>query len=237
MLPATWTSSAVNSDLQPYDRNLFRFADASGSDAILNLVDTSAEAQTLEGVLYSSRDIYREVAVKIHRLLARPFELRSPEHPSRFRGGYETGVLYSAETMATAALERGYHRVRLLRESPEFEVGTNVPQVLINFDVKTDAIDIRVSPYSRRKSELEDPNSYAASQEFGRLARTAGAGAVIYSSARGKSDGPCVALLRPDALKTGQPKSLTSAWSVKATKKTAVWVNSETLEVLEFEYQ
>ena len=237
MLPATWTSSAVSSDLQPYERNLFRFADVSGSDVILNLVDTAAEANILEGALYSSREIYRELSPKVHRLLVRPFELRDPAHPSRFRGGYETGVLYSAESISTAALERGYHRVRILRESPEMKIGINVSQVLINFDVRTDAIDIRVAPYSRKRAELADPDSYLVSQEFGRLSRAAGAGAIIYSSARGKSEGPCVAILRPDALKTGQPKSLNSAWSVKADINRSLWVNSETLETIEFEYQ
>jgi hypothetical protein len=236
MLPATWTSSAVSSDLQPYERNLFRFADPEGASAIADLVDTAIEIEILERALYRSREINKVVPDKIHRLLARPFELQDPAHTSRFRGGYETGVLYSAESIATAALERGFHKVRFIRESVENIETTKNSQILISFDVRTDAIDIRVSPYSRRKSELADPNSYAVSQEFGQLARIAGAGAIIYSSARGNTAAPCVAILRPDALKTGQPKALNSGWSIKATKESALWVNTETSETLEFFY-
>lgn len=236
MLPATWTSSAVSSDLQQYERNLFRFADPEGASAIADLVDTAIEVEVLERALYRSREIHIDVPDKVHRLLARPFELQDPAHASRFRGGYETGVLYSAESVATAALERGFHKVRFIRESVENIMSAKNSQILINFDVRTDAIDIRVSPYSRRKSELADPNSYAASQEFGRLARVAGAGAIIYGSARGSTTTPCVAVLRPDALKTGQPKYLNSGWSIKATKESALWVNTENSETLEFFY-
>lgn len=236
MLPATWTSNAVSSDLQPYERNLFRFADPEGASAIADLVDTAGEIEVLERALYRSREVHKVVPPNFHRLLARPFELQDPAHTSRFRGGYETGVLYSAESVATAALERGFHKVRFIRESVENIVKTNNSQILISFDVRTDAIDIRVSPYSRRKSELADPNSYVASQEFGRLARVAGAGAIIYGSARGNTAEPCVAVLRPDALKTGQPKSLNSGWSIKATKESALWVNTENSDTLEFFY-
>jgi hypothetical protein len=142
MLPATWTSSAVSSDLQPYERNLFRFADPEGASAIADLVDTAIEIEILERALYRSREINKVVPDKIHRLLARPFELQDPAHTSRFRGGYETGVLYSAESIATAALERGFHKVRFIRESVENIETTKNSQILISFDVRTDAIDI-----------------------------------------------------------------------------------------------
>lgn len=236
MLPATWTSSAVNSDLQPYDRRLFRFAGRAGDDVLAEYVDSTEEINILENELYLARDVNQDVPSNFHRLLSRPFEMRDPIHETRFRSGYETGVLYSAESVATAALEVGFHRVRFLRESPDLDRNTNNQYVLINFEVATQAIDIRVSPYSDRRHELANPNSYASSQEFGRLARTSGAGAIVYGSARGIGVGPCVAVLKPSALKTGQPISLNSAWSVKADTKKALWINSETSEKFEFEY-
>lgn len=231
-----WTSSAVSSNLEEYERNLFRFIDLEGAQAILNIVDSAAEVEILESVLYRNRQLGQKVPPKIHRLLARPFELRDPAHPSRFRGGYEPGVLYSAESIRTCALERGFHKVRFLRESPTLVDQKSIAQTLINFDVRTTAIDIRVAPYSRKATELLDPSSYTKSQEFADIARAAGAGAIIYSSARGISDSPCVAVLRSDALKTGQLKWLKNIWSVRATQEKSIWLNSETNETFEFQY-
>lgn len=231
-----WTSSAVSSDLQEYERNLFRFIDPDGAQGILDLVDNTHEADILEGILYRSREVVNNVPPRIHRLLARPFELHNPLFPSRFRSGYQPGVLYSAESISTAALERGYQKVRFLRETPELEIPSLQRQTLINFDVRTEAIDIRVAPYSAAQYELASPTSYVKSQEFTVVARESGAGAIIYSSARGACDGPCVAVLRVDALKNGQPKFLSYAWEIRATSERAMWVNSETSEKLEFIY-
>ena len=236
MSRATWTSSAVNSDLEDYERNLFRFIDLEGLQAILNLVDDAAEAEIIEAVLYRSRNIGQVIPVKIHRLFARPLELRDPQLPSRFRGGYDPGVLYSAESIATCALERGFHKFMDLQESPELSNPPSVIQSLINFDVRTRAIDIRVAPYSSKHRELADPKSYTKSQEFGVVARSAGAGAIIYSSARGTGEGPCVAVLRSDALNSGQPNWIKNDWTVRVTREKSIWINSESNQTLEFKY-
>lgn len=236
MSRATWTISAVKSDLQNYHRGLHRFIDPEGGIGILDLVDTAAEAQLLEDVLYRNREVVSDVPKYVHRLLARPFEMRIPIYPSRFRGGYEPGVLYSAETVATAALERGFHKVRALRESPEMDIPSVQRQTMINFEVATEAIDIRVAPYAADKYQLQSPTSYEKSQEFAQVARQASAGAIIYASARGASDGPCVAVLEFSALKTGQPTSLSNSWDVRADREKAIWENSETLEKLEYLY-
>jgi hypothetical protein len=236
MSRATWTTSAVNSDLEPYQRSLNRFIDPEGGIGILNLVDTVEEALILEGVLYRNREISGQVPTGMHRLLARPFEMRDPQRPSRFRGGYEPGVLYSAETVTTAALERGFHKVKALRESPEMDAPSLQRQTLINFDVRTDAIDIRVAPYASDKYELQSSTSYEKSREFALVARQAEAGAIIYSSARGVGDGPCVAVLSATALKNGQPNFLSNAWDIRVDRERAIWENSETLEKLQFLY-
>jgi hypothetical protein len=236
MSRVTWNSATIDSDLQEYENNLFRFTDVTRWRAILNLVDTASEAEVFQSVLDVNRRMSKQVSQKLHPLLAQPFEMRDPAHPSRFRGGYEPGVLYAAETVSTCALERGFHKVRVVRESPELILGPSIGQTLINFDVRTRAIDIRVAPYSSKHRELADPNSYTKSQEFGVVARSAGAGAIIYSSARGTGEGPCVAVLRSDALNSGQPNWIKNDWTVRVTREKSIWINSESNQTFEFNY-
>ena len=157
MSSATWTSSAVSSNLEPYERDLFRFIDSDGYIATLNLVDNQDEAEQLEAILYNSRNEPFPQREKIHRVLAYPFENRSPNNLSRFRGGYEPGVLYAAETYKTAALERGYHKVRFIRDSESLQGELTHSQKLINFKVKTDSIDVRIKPFAKDQKIFSNP--------------------------------------------------------------------------------
>ncbi len=110
---------------------------------------------------------------------------------SRFSDG-TYGVYYAARDMATAIAESAYHRGRFLARTREPAGEIDLRSYLA--DIRAELVDLR--GYGRRKPDLLSPDSYAASQAFGRAQRERGAGGIVYDSVR-RAGGQCVAVFRP----------------------------------------
>jgi hypothetical protein len=110
---------------------------------------------------------------------------------SRFSDG-TYGVYYAARDMHTAIAETAYHRARFLARTAEppgeIDMRTYVA------DIRGEFVDLR--GYGRGKPDLMNPDSYAASQPFGKARREEGAGGIVFDSVR-REGGLCVAVFRP----------------------------------------
>ena len=110
---------------------------------------------------------------------------------SRFSDG-TYGIYYAAHEMPTAIAETAFHRERFLARTAEPAGEIDMRSYLA--DVKAELVDLR--GYGRRKPDLMSPDSYVASQVFGRKQREEGAGGIVYDSVR-RAGGLCVAIFRP----------------------------------------
>jgi hypothetical protein len=110
---------------------------------------------------------------------------------SRF-SGEDRGAWYAARRIETALAESIYHRTEELREIGAFETRVQLRAYVADFGARFH--DIRGA---RRPHEaLYDPDSYSASQAFGRRVLEAGGNGIVYRSVR-DSTGECLACFRP----------------------------------------
>jgi hypothetical protein len=122
------------------------------------------------------------------------FTHRNPQG-SRFSDG-SFGVYYAAHALETAVWETAHHRALFLRATAEPPMEVDMRCYLANIDAEL--LDIRGQ--QKRRRELYDPRSYAASQPFGVKARAQGAGGIAFDSVR-HAGGECVAVFRPRLVK------------------------------------
>ncbi|MDQ2865530.1 MAG: RES family NAD+ phosphorylase [Candidatus Eremiobacteraeota bacterium] len=111
--------------------------------------------------------------------------------PSRFSDG-SYGVFYAAHDEATAISETAYHRGRFLRDA-------GLRSEIVQMRVYQARIDGRFDDLRARslRASLYDPNSYAASQRYGRKLYVQNvADGIVFRSVR-RDGGECVAVLRP----------------------------------------
>lgn len=120
---------------------------------------------------------------------------------SRFSDG-RYGVYYAASDLATAVAETSYHFARFARDAgdgPRYE----------DFRVLVGQIDDRLHDLARlddaEQAPLLDPDSYAASQPWGRALRQAGSRGIHYPSVR-RARGRCLAVFRPKSV--GLPRAV-----------------------------
>jgi hypothetical protein len=128
--------------------------------------------------------------------------------PSRFTDG-SFGVYYAARDRDVAVIETVYHLERFYRatDEPSADIDMRVYAARIagSFD------DLRALPASDARL---DPNSYAASQRYGKELYTANlADGVLYPSVRDAMRRQCVACLRPRVVSACRTHSyLTYRW-------------------------
>lgn len=104
----------------------------------------------------------------------------------------ERGAWYASRTIETALAESIYHRTRELTEVGHFD--TRMQMRLYHADFRSAFHDIRGG--ARRNAALYDPDSYTASQHFGRELLEAGSNGIVYDSVRHQG-GQSVACFRP----------------------------------------
>ena len=114
-----------------------------------------------------------------------------PRHGgARFSSG-DRGAWYAARTIDTALAESIHHRTAELAEVGGFETRLQMRVYLADFRARfTDIRD------TGARASLYDPNSYSASQEFGRQVLEAGGNGIVYRSVRDPK-GECLACFRP----------------------------------------
>ena len=110
--------------------------------------------------------------------------------PSRFTNG-DYGVYYAGMSLATAMSESKFSRSRFMQTTNEG------PRILTmrtyTCEVNASLVDVRHDPL------VHNPNSFANSQELGRMLKDQNELGILYKSVR-HSGGECIAALRPKAL-------------------------------------
>lgn len=222
----TWTPSEVFSNSEPFNESMWRLINKEGKSSTSKVVDTADEVDALEALVYHSRDIDRVDTGKLHRLIATPFQIRDSKNISRFRGPYDPGVLYAADSFECAAAEKSFRQVQVLKNSPEMTRIGPTRHTAIHIAIKTKVIDVRLGPYSKDAKIFADPKKYEKTQEFGRIAREAGLGGIVYKSVRSSFPARCIAVLTPKAIAKPDPISSDENWELTVRANTALWINS-----------
>ncbi len=230
MPSTTWTPRAVASETFRLRRKLWRAVEAQHIASTLRLVASADEQLALERVLEASKPPLPPGTAKLHYLLSTPFRYPSP-FGSRFRAPTEPGVWYGAEALRSACAELGYWRWRFLTDSGALESLGPSPQTVFQAQVDTRAVDLTRAPFKRDQDLWGHRSDYSATQEFGRVAREAGTGAIRYASVRDPEHGGAVAVLRPEVFKPTRPTAQ-AIWLLTVKKERVTWQRER--EALEF---
>lgn len=192
------------------------------------LVNTRAEQELLEDILEEHKPPIPQEAADLHYLLFSPFryETRMPSG-SRFRAVNDPGVFYAAETVRTSAAEVGYWRWRFLQDTAGLERLQPCSFTAFRVPIKTNSIDLREPPYDSDAPQWLHPTDYSATQSFGRIARDAGIGAILYQSVRDPEKHFCVAVLTPLAFAAKKPDSDTQTWVLTISTEEAIWMRQD----------
>ena len=222
----TWTPTAVSSNKEHFAGTMWRMVNKEGKRSTGKVVDTASEIEILEALVHKSREIIPVDTGSLHRLLATPFKVAALRGGSRFRAEFAPGVFYAADSITTAAAEKGYHQYRFLQDSPEMERLPPSTHSLFSVEIQTDVIDVRASPYDRDSAIFTDPNDYSQTQKFAQIAREANVGGIVYKSVRNPKPSKCIAVLKPSAFAKLTPSSIDENWELTVHKSVATWFNS-----------
>jgi RES domain len=217
----TWTPPAVDSEARRATRRLWRAVEAQHIASTLRLVANVEEQLILERILEQSKPALPKEAADLHYLLATPFRYASPIG-SRFRAPGDPGVWYGAEKERTACAELGFWRWRFLMDSPALDSLGPSPQTVFRAAIDGRLVDLTAAPFNRARSEWTDPQRYAASQRFARVARHANVDAIRYESVRDPEHGGAVAVLWPACFKPRQPWDQ-RIWLLTVRREAAIW--------------
>lgn len=228
MSSPTWTPAALSSKALNLSFKVWRMVEAQHLASTSKLVDTRAEQELLEDILEERKPPIPQEAADLHYLLFSPFRYET-RHPSgsRFRAVQDPGVFYAAETVRTAAAEVGYWRWRFLQDSAGLERLQPCSFTAFRVPIKTSCIDLRDPPYDSDASQWRHPSDYSATQAFGRIARDADIGAILYESVRDPDQHFCAAVLTPLAFATKKPDSSTQTWVLTISTEEAIWMRQD----------
>jgi len=184
----------------------------------MRLVDSLEEQATLELILEESKPPLPASVRKLHYLLATPFRYR-PHLGSRFRAPLDAGVWYGAEALRTALAEKSYWRLRFLLDSPATPELKAVPHTAFRAAVRSGAaLDLTSAPWVRERAVWTQRTSYADTQAFAAVARSARIQLVRYESVRDPQHAACAAVLDPAAFAGGKPRDQES-WFIAASRE------------------
>ncbi len=224
----TWTPRAVESESRRAQRRLWRAVEAQHIASTLRLVESVEEQLLLERLLDESKPPLPPDAGDLHYLLATPFRYTSPVG-SRFREPANAGIWYGAEAQRTACAELGYWRWRFLMDSDALQTLGPSPQTVFRAGIDGRLVDLTEAPFKRLRAQWTDPEDYAASQAFARLAREAKVDAIRYESVRDPQHGAAVAVLRP-CFKPRKPLEQ-HTWFLTVRRGAVIWQReSETFQ-------
>jgi hypothetical protein len=217
----TWTPRAVESEARRAQRRLWRAVEAQHIASTLRLVANVEEQLMLERLLDRSKPPLPSDTSGLHYLLATPFRYSSPIG-SRFREPAESGIWYGAEAQRTACAELGFWRWRFLMDSDALQTLGPSPQTVFRAGVDGRLVDLTQPPFKRARAQWTDPDDYAPSQGFARVARQANVDAIRYESVRDPKHGAAVAVLRPSCFKPRKPLEQ-HTWLLTVRRAAVVW--------------
>lgn len=218
MSASTWTPTALASELTAWSGEGWRAVEAQHQVATMSLVGGDPAAQAvLEDILEGSKPALPESVRGLHWLIATPFRYYPLPGGSRFRSALDPGVLYGAETRATACAEAGYWRLRMWRDSEGLRSrAASLPLTLFQFRASTDrALDLTCGALARDAAAWTAPSDYSATQALAARARSEAVELIRYASVR-HPGGHCLAVLDPAPFRTpaaGSPLALQS-WTL-----------------------
>lgn len=225
MSSPTWTPAEVSSEARPVSCRVWRLVEAQHVVATSKLVDTKAEQELLEDIIEASKPPLPPGAAGLHYLLASPFRYGTiSPGGSRFRSVTDPGVFYAAQTVRTAAAEVAYWRWKFLQDTSGLNRLQPCPFTAFKVPVKTAAIDLRKPPFNRDAPLWTHSTDYSSTQAFGRTARQADVGAILYRSVRDPKPHYCIAILTPHAFAAKQPDPTTQTWSLSISPEEAIWM-------------
>ena len=202
----TWTPAALSSKARELSFKVWRMVEAQHIVSTSKIVETRAEQELLEDILEERKPPVPAEAADLHYLLFSPFRYETrPPAGSRFRAVHDPGVFYAAETVRTAAAEVGYWRWRFIHDTEGMERLQPCTFTAFRVPIRTGCIDVRLSPFDGNASQWLHPTDYSATQAFGRIARQAEIGAILYQSVRDPQRHFCVAVLNPQAFSAKKP--------------------------------
>jgi hypothetical protein len=201
----------------------WRAVEAQHVASTLRLVDNHLPQQELlERILEESKPPLPAEALPLHYLLASPFRYPPSPKGSRFRAWPDPGVLYAGEDRRTACAEMGYWRWRFLRDSDALKELPAAAQTVFSLSARGPAIDLRETPWSRRRALWTDPRDYTHTQAAARLARENNIALLRYESVRDPEAGGCFAVFAPTALQPRRPHAQ-ETWMLTVTQRSAIW--------------
>ncbi len=219
----TWTPLAVSSEARRWHGVLWRIVEAQHIAATMKLVDDHDEQDVLEALLEASKPANPFGTDGLDYLLATPFRYPPLPYGSRFRGPTDPGVFYGAESVRTAGAELGYWRWKFLCDAIDLERLGPVAHTAFSVAAQTTAVDLRAAPFVADVAQWRHPTDYAATQAFGRVARGANLGGIVYYSVRSPEPSWCMALLTPSAFASARPRPARESWYLAVTADLVSW--------------
>ncbi|MBI1648984.1 RES family NAD+ phosphorylase [Hyphomicrobium sulfonivorans] len=209
MSSPTWTHVALSTEFQRYDKACWRLVEAQHKVSTLKLTDTLAEQYLLEELIEKTKPVIPPECRHLDFLLATPFRYDAvyPKGSHFRRAGRTPGVFYAAETSSTAVAELAFHRLLFFAESPDTPWPLNPSEyTAFGVEVASDRLlDLSRPPLVSDFHVWTDLTDYTGCQAFADAARTAGAEAIRYLSARDPNKGCNVAILNCAAFAKSAP--------------------------------
>lgn len=221
----TWTPVVIASKSTQFSETLCRFVVKNAHSSIAKITDTDDELILVESAINRHVTTFDNEFRDLHPLLQLPFKAKAYPGGLRFRAQFDAGVFYGADTVKTAAAERGYHQHLFVKSSPELLNSGATPFTFFTVKIAMNLIDVRKPPFSKSPEHFSNKNSYIDSQRFASLVRLSGVPGIKYSSVRNPSAGSCVAMLSPSGFVSKQPASWDENWLCIADSKGARWLN------------
>jgi hypothetical protein len=196
----------------------------------MRLVATPEEQRRLELLLDQAKPGVAKPLDKLHFLLAAPFRYRPWPPGSRFRAPDDGGVFYGAVEIRTACAEMAWWRWKgFLLDAPALEELPPVAFTLFPVSVADRAaVDLREPPFVGDRATWTHPADYSGTQAFGRVARDADIGILLYESVRDPQHAANVAVLQPRAFRKFQP-TRQQTWTLLVNRTRANWIRSDTV--------
>lgn len=228
----TWTPAAIASKATIFAESLSRFFVKNAQTSISKITDTEDELILIEGAITRQASRYKNSARDLHPLMQLPFTAKPYAGGSRFRAQFDPGVFYGADSIETAAAERGYHHHLFIKSSPELINSGATAFTFFTAKISTKLVDVRKAPFKKSSYLFHNKDSYTDSQAFASLVRQSGVPGIKYSSVRNPNTGECVALFSPSAFASKQPSTWDENWLCIADSTGARWINNSSRSIV-----
>ena len=222
----TWTPALIASKATLFNETLSRFVTKNRYSSIVKITDNVEEFAAVENAISLQISPLKESFRDVHPLLKQPFITKSYHGGSRFRAQFDSGVFYGADTIETAAAERGYHHHLFIKNSPSLVSSGATPFTFFTVKISMDLVDVRMAPFSKSPEIFDNKSSYLEPQRFASLVRQSGVAGIAYTSVRNPKKAFCVAMFSPAGFATKQPTSWDENWSCIADANGVRWFNN-----------